>query len=112
MLSMGYRSKNKEKDKQEPRSIPIPYPELLMSFLRWIGLVLFWRSRVSGITSITRQVECAQLKHTENIPILAGASTNTAGTNPDDPMWDFLIIHSYLCTSSSTHEVGHTLNQV
>jgi len=88
MLSMGYGTK----DKQEPRSIPIPYPEIL---IRRIGLVLFWRSRASGITSVTCQLEHTQLKQTVNIPILAGVSTNTAGTKPDDPMWDFLIIHSY-----------------
>lgn len=41
MLSMGYGSKNEEKDEQEPRSVPIPYPELLMSFIRWVGLVFF-----------------------------------------------------------------------
>lgn len=57
MLPMGYGSKNKEKGEQEPRRIQTQYPELLMSFLRWIGLVLFWRPRASGIISITHYTQ-------------------------------------------------------
>lgn len=84
MLAMGYGSKNK--GWKEHRSIPIPYPELLMSFIRWIKVLSFWRSKTYGITFILHQVEFAQLEHTKYIPVLARASTKGVVTKLDEPV--------------------------
>lgn len=57
-----------------------------------------------GNISIIPPVEYAQLKHTEHVPVLKGASTRIAGIRPDGSNVGPPDTHGQLCTPSSTHE--------